>query len=47
MPLADEAIDVRRNAVRKACTRAGGSLNEAQWANHAPGLTYQDTCADH
>ncbi|MGB6161706.1 MAG: WD40 repeat domain-containing protein [Pseudonocardiaceae bacterium] len=37
--------ELRQNAVREACTRAGGSLDEATWTLYAPGVSYQDTCA--
>ncbi len=33
-------------AVREACLRAGGPLNKAAWEQYAPGVSYQDTCAD-
>jgi WD40 repeat protein len=33
--------------VREACARAGGPLDKATWGLYAPGLSYQDTCADH
>ncbi len=36
--------ELRRNAVREACTRAGGSLDKATWIFYAPGVSYQDTC---
>jgi WD40 repeat protein len=36
---------LRRNAVKEACTRTGGSLDEATWNVYAPGISYQDTCA--
>jgi hypothetical protein len=39
--------ELRRNAVREACTRAGESLNEATWNVYAPGISYQDTCPIH
>ncbi|MGH3831618.1 MAG: WD40 repeat domain-containing protein [Pseudonocardiaceae bacterium] len=32
--------------VRKACLRAGAALDEATWDQYAPGVSYQDTCAD-
>ncbi|HWR46881.1 MAG TPA: WD40 repeat domain-containing protein, partial [Pseudonocardiaceae bacterium] len=32
--------------VREACLRAGGALDEATWDQYAPGVSYQDTCAD-
>jgi WD40 repeat protein len=32
--------------VREACLRAGGSLDKATWDFYAPGVNYQDTCAD-
>jgi hypothetical protein len=37
--------ELRRNAVRVACARAGGPLNKATWEVYAPGVNYQDTCA--
>jgi WD40 repeat protein len=37
--------ELRRNAIKEACTRAGGSLDEAAWNLYAPDLSYQDTCA--
>ena len=40
-------VELRRDAVREACTRAGGSLDQATWGFHAPGLSYQDTCANY
>jgi WD40 repeat protein len=38
--------ELRRSAVREACTRAGGPLDTATWDLDAPGISYQDTCAD-
>ncbi len=32
--------------VREACLRAGGPLDNATWDQHAPRVSYQDTCAD-
>ncbi len=32
--------------VREACLRAGGPLDRATWDQYAPGVPYQDTCAD-
>ncbi|MGH3998381.1 MAG: WD40 repeat domain-containing protein [Pseudonocardiaceae bacterium] len=32
--------------VREACLRAGGPLDKATWEQYAPGVSYQDTCAD-
>ncbi|MDQ3763547.1 MAG: WD40 domain-containing protein [Actinomycetota bacterium] len=32
--------------VREACLRAGGALDETTWDQYAPGVGYQDTCAD-
>jgi len=32
--------------VREACLRAGGSLDKATWDQYAPGVSYQDTCAE-
>jgi WD40 repeat protein len=37
---------LRRGAAREACTRAGGSLDRETWPLYAPGISYQDTCAD-
>jgi hypothetical protein len=37
--------ELRRDAVREACTRAGGSLDAAAWNFYAPGISYQDACA--
>ena len=39
--------ELRRNEVKEACTRAGGSLDETTWNIYAPGVSYQDTCASH
>ena len=39
--------NVSGNEVREACLRAGGPLDEATWGQFAPGVSYQDTCADH
>jgi WD40 repeat protein len=38
---------LRRDAVKEACTRAGGSLDETAWNVDAPGVSYQDTCGGH
>jgi WD40 repeat protein len=38
--------ELRRGAVREACTRAGG-LDITTWGLYAPGISYQDTCLDH
>jgi WD40 repeat protein len=38
--------ELRRDAIREACTRAGGPLNEATWNFYAPGISYQNTCAN-
>jgi WD40 repeat protein len=35
------------NEVREACLRAGGPLDKPTWDQYAPGLSYQDTCANH
>jgi WD40 repeat protein len=32
--------------VHEACLRAGGSLDKPTWDQYAPGLSYQDTCAN-
>jgi WD40 repeat protein len=32
--------------VREACLRAGGPLDRATWDQYAPGVSYQDTCAE-
>ncbi|MGH3717863.1 MAG: hypothetical protein ACRDRI_03300 [Pseudonocardiaceae bacterium] len=32
--------------VREACLRAGGALDKTTWDQYAPGVSYQDTCAD-
>ncbi len=32
--------------VQEACLRAGGPLDRAAWDQYAPGVSYQDTCAD-
>jgi hypothetical protein len=37
--------ELRRDAVREACTRAGGPLDEATWGFYASGTSYQNTCA--
>jgi WD40 repeat protein len=37
--------ELRRDAVREACTRAGGPLDEATWGFYAPGTSYQNPCA--
>jgi energy-coupling factor transporter ATP-binding protein EcfA2 len=34
------------NAVREACLRAGGPLDKPTWDQYAPGVSYQDTCAN-
>jgi hypothetical protein len=39
-------VTLRRDAVQEACSRAGGPLDEATWTSYAPGMDYQDTCAD-
>jgi hypothetical protein len=39
--------ELRRDMVREACTRAGGSLNESTWNFYAPGVSYQDPCPRH
>ncbi len=36
----------RSGEVREACLRAGGPLDKAMWEQYAPGVSYQDTCAD-
>ncbi|MEO7196760.1 MAG: TIR domain-containing protein [Pseudonocardiaceae bacterium] len=36
----------RGGEVREACLRAGGSLDRATWNQYAPGVIYQDPCAD-
>ncbi|MGH3814838.1 MAG: hypothetical protein ACRDUV_20730, partial [Pseudonocardiaceae bacterium] len=36
----------RGGEAREACLRAGGPLDEATWEQYAPGVSYQDTCAD-
>jgi WD40 repeat protein len=33
--------------VREACFRAGGPLDKPTWDQYAPGISYQDTCANH
>jgi WD40 repeat protein len=38
--------EFRDGEVREACLRAGGPLDEATWYQYAPGVGYQDTCAD-
>ncbi|MGH3845102.1 MAG: hypothetical protein ACRDS0_27285, partial [Pseudonocardiaceae bacterium] len=37
--------ELRRNAVKEACIRAGGSLDQTTWNVYAPGVSYHDTCA--
>ena len=37
----------RGDEVREACLRAGGPLDKPTWDQYAPGISYQDTCADH
>ncbi|MGH3806629.1 MAG: WD40 repeat domain-containing protein, partial [Pseudonocardiaceae bacterium] len=37
--------ELRRDAVQEACTRAGGSLDEATWNFYSPSISYQNTCA--
>jgi WD40 repeat protein len=32
--------------VREACLRAGGPLDKPTWDQYAPGISYQDTCAN-
>ncbi|MGH3701190.1 MAG: toll/interleukin-1 receptor domain-containing protein [Pseudonocardiaceae bacterium] len=32
--------------VREACLTAGGPLDKATWEQYAPGVSYQDTCAN-
>ncbi len=36
----------RGDEVREACLRAGGPLDKPTWDQYAPGISYQDTCAD-
>jgi WD40 repeat protein len=38
---------LRRSTVHEACTRDGGPLDTVTWNRYAPGLSYQDTCANH
>jgi WD domain, G-beta repeat len=38
--------ELRRATVREACIRAGGPLDTATWDRYAPGISYQNTCAD-
>ena len=33
--------------VREACLRAGGPLDKPTWDQYAPGISYQDTCANY
>jgi WD40 repeat protein len=37
---------LRRDVIKEACTRAGGSLVKATWSFYAPGVNYQDACAE-
>ncbi|MGH3814813.1 MAG: hypothetical protein ACRDUV_20605 [Pseudonocardiaceae bacterium] len=39
--------ELRRDAVREACIRAGGPLDMTTWDLYAPGVSYQDTCSGH
>ena len=39
--------ELRRDAVREACTRAGGPLGKDDWNGYAPGISYYNTCANH
>jgi WD40 repeat protein len=32
--------------VQEACLRAGGALDNPTWDQYAPGVNYQDTCAN-
>ncbi|MGH3867938.1 MAG: WD40 repeat domain-containing protein, partial [Pseudonocardiaceae bacterium] len=36
----------RGDEVREACLRAGGPLDKPTWDQYAPGVSYQDTCAN-
>ncbi len=38
--------EFRGGEAREACLRAGGPLDKATWDQFAPGVGYQDTCAD-
>jgi WD40 repeat protein len=38
--------EFRVDEVREACLRAGGALDKSTWDQYAPGVGYQNTCAD-
>jgi len=38
--------ELRQAAVREACSRAGASLDTETWTHYAPGIGYEDTCAN-
>jgi WD40 repeat protein len=41
----DELIDLRRTAVREACSLVGAGLDPEQWKRFVPEFPYRDTCA--